>query len=299
MDTARDPQFAQLIEENLPLVRHIVFQVSVRFPNHVDRAELARAGVLGLVQAARRYDAGKGVPFGRFAAQRIRGAILDAARSVDWAPRSVRRAARQVEMAAGQLTNDLGRAPTAAETAAALGITARELAELQEQVVRSVVLTLDMSVTEGGGDDEITLGDTVVDGSASAPEDLEQRELHAYLRDAVDLLPERHRRVIQGYFFDGSTSEELAAELGVSVSRISQLRSDAFSMLRDGITAQYAETETIDVSDSPAAATVIQRRKATYAKAIATRRDWRARLHDQGAQDLRSTATRLPSPAPA
>ena len=297
MDTL---QFTQLIEANLPLVRHVVFQVSVRFPSHVDRAELARAGVLGLVQAAHRYDAGKGVRFSRFAAQRIRGAILDAARSVDWAPRSVRRAARAVEVTAGQLANDLGRTPTAAETAAALGITPRQLADLQEQVVRSVVLTLDMAVTEGD-DDEITLGDTVVDGSASAPEDLEQRELHAYLRDAVDLLPERHRRVIQGYFFDGSTSEELAAELGVSVSRISQLRADAFSMLREGITAQYAEsgTETVDVPEAQPAPTVSQRRKAAYAKAIAARRDWRSRLQDEGGQDLRSTATRLPSPAPA
>src|SRR5688500_20258640 len=84
----------EVIEAHLPLVRHIVFQVAVHFPRHVDREELARAGALGLVEAARRFDDSRGVPFQRFAAQRIRGAILDTARSADWAPRSVRTLAR-------------------------------------------------------------------------------------------------------------------------------------------------------------------------------------------------------------
>ena len=93
-----------MIEENLPLVKHIVFQVAVHFPRHVDRDELARAGALGLVEAAKRYDEARGVPFNRFAAQRIRGAIIDGVRAADWAPRSVRALARrldQVELVAG------------------------------------------------------------------------------------------------------------------------------------------------------------------------------------------------------
>src|SRR4029453_14099318 len=92
-----------MIEEHLPLVKHIVFQVAVHFPRHVDREELARAGALGLVEAARRYDGSRGVPFQRFAAQRIRGAILDAVRAADWAPRSVRTLARTLESTAQQL----------------------------------------------------------------------------------------------------------------------------------------------------------------------------------------------------
>src|SRR5215213_10111371 len=96
-----------LIEQHLPLVRHIVFQVAVHFPRHVDREELARAGALGLVEAARRYDGSRGVPFPRFAAQRIRGAILDAVRSADWAPRSVRTMARSLEQTSQQLASDL------------------------------------------------------------------------------------------------------------------------------------------------------------------------------------------------
>src|SRR5690349_14657350 len=139
---------AKVIEEHLPLVRHIVFQVAVHFPRHVDREELARAGALGLVEAARRYDASRGVPFDRFAAQRIRGAILDAVRAADWAPRSLRTAARSVDTTRQKLANDLGRAPSNAEVAGALGLTASQLASLQDKVHRSVVLALDEYVTQ-------------------------------------------------------------------------------------------------------------------------------------------------------
>src|SRR3954468_2894964 len=100
---------AKLIEEHLPLVKHVVFQVAAHFPRHVDRDELARAGALGLVEAAQRYDPRRGVPFNRFAAQRIRGAILDAVRSADWAPRSVRTLARQLDQAEQRLATELGR----------------------------------------------------------------------------------------------------------------------------------------------------------------------------------------------
>ena len=104
-------QLHALIEEHLPLVRHVVFQVAVHFPRHVDREELATAGALGLVEAARRYDESRGVPFDRFAAQRIRGAILDAVRAADWAPRSVRTLARKLEAVEQRLATELGRVP--------------------------------------------------------------------------------------------------------------------------------------------------------------------------------------------
>src|SRR3954464_6506098 len=117
------PDSARLIEQHLPLVRHIVFQVAVHFPRHVDREELARAGALGLVEAARRYDGARGVPFERFAAQRIRGAILDAVRSADWAPRSVRVLARTLERTTQELSSTLGRPPTIDEMAVAMATT--------------------------------------------------------------------------------------------------------------------------------------------------------------------------------
>src|SRR5215218_2090654 len=107
-----NPEMQKLIEDHLPLVRHVVFQVAVNFARHVDREELATAGALGLVEAARRYDETRGVPFDRFAAQRIRGAILDAVRAADWAPRSVRMLARKLEAVEQRLATQLGRVPS-------------------------------------------------------------------------------------------------------------------------------------------------------------------------------------------
>ena len=123
------------IEANLPLVKHVVFQVAVHFPRHVDREELARAGALGLVEAARRYDESRGVPFERFAAQRIRGAILDSVRAADWAPRSVRLLARRLESTEQQLASELGRVPNVDEMAQALGVSHEELARLRGSAV--------------------------------------------------------------------------------------------------------------------------------------------------------------------
>jgi RNA polymerase sigma factor for flagellar operon FliA len=272
-DKKRDPiEHTRLIEENLPLVKHIVFQVAVHFPRHVDREELARAGALGLVEAARRYDGSRGVPFDRFAAQRIRGAILDAVRAADWAPRSVRTLARKLETVEQRLASELGRLPSAAEMAAELGMTRAELDHLQARMFRSVVLALEHEVVDET-DEDLTLVDVISDRSAVEPlEELESREMHAYLRDAVQLLPERHRLVIVGYFLEGRTSQELARFLGVTESRVSQLRSEALMMLKEGIEAQYHA-----MSPEPPVGRVA-RRKATYAAAISDASEWKDRL---------------------
>jgi RNA polymerase sigma factor for flagellar operon FliA len=264
---------AAAIEEHLPLVRHIVFQVAVHFPRHVDREELARAGALGLVEAAQRYDESRGVPFERFAAQRIRGAILDAVRSADWAPRSLRTKARTLEATNTQLLAELGRPPTSDEVASALSTTPEQLARLQSRIHRSVVLTLDHTVADD--EDDATLGELLTDDDALEPsEELEARELLSYLRDAVRLLPERHRLVVIGYFLEGKTSADLARFLGVTESRVSQLRSEALELLRGAIESQYeADAETAETATSRAA-----QRKATYAAAVAAGSDWRDRL---------------------
>jgi RNA polymerase sigma factor FliA len=260
-----EPELAEMIEKNLPLVKHIVFQVAVHFPRHVDRDELARAGALGLVEAARRYDESRGVPFERFAAQRIRGAILDAVRAADWAPRSVRNLARKLESVEQRLATELGRVPSLDEMSEALGMTRAELARLQDRMFRSVVLALEHE-TADDVEKDLTLVDVLVDESSVEPStELETRELHGYLRDAIGLLPERHRLVVVGYFLEGRTSQELASFLGVTESRISQLRSESLLMLKEGIEAQYS-SERIDPGDASGR---VERRKATYAKGIA------------------------------
>ena len=259
------------IEQHLPLVRHIVFQVAVRFPRHVDREELARAGALGLVEAARRYDPDKGVPFERFAAQRIRGAILDAVRAADWAPRSVRTLARTLEETTQQLSSSLGRPPTPGEMATALDTTPETLARLQERLHRSVVLALDYHLAGADAEGQ-TLGDTITDTSPEPLETLEQRELRAYLRDAIELLPPRHRLVVIGYFLDGRASSELADFLGITESRVSQLRSESLVMLRDAIHAQYED------GTDEAGRTRVTRKRAALAEALSNTSDWRDRL---------------------
>jgi RNA polymerase sigma factor FliA len=267
------PDVSQRIEQHLPLVKHIVFQVAVHFPRHVDREELARAGALGLVEAARRYDDERGVPFERFAAQRIRGAILDAVRAADWAPRSVRNLARRLESAEQRLASQLGRVPSPAEMADELGISKAELDRLQDRMFRSVVLALEHEVNDDSEED-MTLVDVLTDKNSVEPlEELETRELLGYLRDAVELLPERQRMVIVGYFLEGRTSQDLARFLGVTESRISQLRSEALEMLREGIESQY---DTEAPVEPPAGR--VARRKASYADAIGTASDWRNRL---------------------
>ena len=262
-----------LIEEHLPLVKHIVFQVAVHFPRHVEREELARAGALGLVEAARRYDESRGVPFDRFAAQRIRGAILDAVRAADWAPRSVRMLARKLEAVEQRLATQLGRVPSLDEMAEALDMTRQEIARLQDRMFRSVVLALEHEVGDMA-DEELTLVDVLIDERQVEPlEELETRELHSYLRDAISLLPERHRFVVVGYFLENKTSQDLARFLGVTESRVSQLRSEALMMLKEGIEAQYSPHEHVETPSGRVA-----RRKASYALAISDKSDWTDRI---------------------
>jgi RNA polymerase sigma factor for flagellar operon FliA len=176
----------------------------------------------------------------------------------------VRSLARKLENAEQRLATELGRVPNKEEMADALGMNQTELNRLQDRMFRSVVLALEHE-TNDEVEKDLTLVDVLVDESSIEPSaELETRELHGYLRDAISLLPERHRLVVVGYFLEGRTSQDLAEFLGVTESRISQLRSESLLMLQEGIEAQY-------FADSPEPCDVtgrVARRKATYAKGI-------------------------------
>jgi RNA polymerase sigma factor for flagellar operon FliA len=268
----------QLIEDHLDLVQQVVLQAARHFPRHVDRQELALAGTLGLVEAAGRFDPARGVPFARFATRRIRGAVLDAVRAVDWAPRSVRAQGRALEVAEQDIANTRVGATNAA-VAAAMGMSEAELSATRDRVLRSVVLALEHAVTAAGDDGEpLSLGEVLADRTAAEPvEHLEARELLGYLRDAVRLLPDRHRAVIEGYFLAERSSAELADELAVTESRISQIRTEALAMLREGIEAQYLPLRPVAVAGA-AASVRTEARRATYAAAISGASAWRERL---------------------
>ena len=262
-----------LIENNLVLVNHVLYQIASHFPRHADRDELAQAATLGLVEAAHRFDPSRGVPFERWAVVRIRGAILDSVRSLDFAPRSLRAASRQLEEARAALTVELARTPTDAETALQLGMTTAELCELTGRVHRALVLSLDAPSGSDDDGDNLCIADVVTNDDPAVCENLESRELLAYLGDAVGLLPERLRAVIVGYFIDGRSSADLAEELSVTESRVSQLRSEALAMLRTGIEAQYGQHADEDETSRRAA-----RRREEFVEAISIASTPRQRL---------------------
>ena len=262
-----------LVEEHLPLVRQVLAGVAAHYPRHADREELASAAALGLVEAASRYDKTLAVPFARWASVRIRGAIVDAVRGLDFAPRSLRSAARQVESAQAQLESRLGRPADEAETARALGITPAELASLKGRVHTSLVLSLDAPGGTDGDDAGAALGAAVIDVAQLQPvELLEQREQQRYLHDALACLPDRLREVVQGYFLEGRSSADIAARLGVTESRVSQMRTDALKLMRAGLEAQYAEPHRARRAAAPAP------RAGAYAAAVASRSSFLARL---------------------
>jgi len=259
----------RLVRENLPLVGYLVAEVAAKLPGHVSRDDLTSAGMMALTQAARGFDAERGVPFARFATVRIRGAIIDELRSHDWASRSVRIKARQRAAAEEELAAALGRHPTHAELATHLGISPDELATVEEDVHRSVVLSLQ------GFSDAGTL-EGMLPHQDPGPEDvLLNRERTSYLVDAVAALPERLRVVVEGYFFNERPMADIAAELGVTESRISQMRAEALILLKDGMTAMLAPEE-LPTEARPDGC--VARRKAAYYATIAASSDFRARI---------------------
>jgi RNA polymerase sigma factor for flagellar operon FliA len=259
-----------LVRENLALVDYAVTQIAARLPRHVPRDELVSAAMAGLAQAARSFDSTRDTRFDAYASARIRGALLDELRSRDWASRSVRSKARKMLAAHDELTASLGRTPTSTEVADKLGMERGAVDTLTGDVHRSVVLNYDSVLTDAGAE-------TLLPSDDQSPDVvLLERERRSYLIDAVAALPDRLRVVVVGYFFEERPMQELADELGVSPSRISQMRAEAVALLKDGITAQ------LDPEDVVVAAVVesprVARRKAAYVAAVANGSDFRSRL---------------------
>jgi RNA polymerase sigma factor FliA len=264
-----DATTEQLVRDHLPLVHCVVADTMRKIPRHVTRDELTSAALLGLVQAAKAYDPDRGVTFQRFARVRIEGALVDELRSRDWASRSVRSRARQLQSATERLEGSLGRTPTPAEIAEQMGVSADEVARLHDDVHRATVLNYDSVFVEA---DHVGALASHTPGPMEA---LIDREKRAYLMDAIVALPERLQRVIVGYFFDERPMQELADELGVTESRISQMRAEALILLKEGMTSQLDPEK---MPASPAKPDRVSRRKASYYAAVASASDFRSRL---------------------
>ena len=256
-----------LIRENMPLVGHMVRETLFKVPAHVHRDDLASAGYAALVTAAQAFDASRGIPFGRFAAMRIRGALLDELRGMDWATRSVRARARRADVARQELTARLGRTPSQDELAELLGVAVSELSNVEDDVQRAAVLSL-QGFTAGTAEDMVT------DPDLNPEEMLLHRERLGYLHDAVAVLPERLRFVVEASFLQERPLSEVAAELGVTESRVSQLRTEALALLKDGLTTHLTEKD----NGAAKGDGCVARRRAAYAAEIATRSTLHSRL---------------------
>jgi RNA polymerase sigma factor for flagellar operon FliA len=196
----------------------------------VEVADLVSIGVLGLVEAAGRYRPATGVPFDAFARRRVQGAMLDALRDLDWAPRSLRKLRRHVDGTLAQLRSQLGREPSEQELAQALDMTDSQFAASMEQL-RSLEVAMVRPLDDTGSDRQSLL-EICIDPDVGPEVRLERRELRGLLASAIRQLPERERQVLALYYEEEMTMAEIGEVLGVCESRVSQLRSLAISRLR-------------------------------------------------------------------
>lgn len=274
-----------LVEEHLHLVNHVVNQLSARFPRHVDRDELRGAGAAGLVDAAHRYDPSTGVPFARYASIRIRGAVLDATRSRDWATRRLRRDLRTIESTQSQLEEKLQRRPDDAEIADAMGVDEDAVRARRAAAVTSTLLTLDRPIREDESGSGV-LGDRILEeDQAWLPEAaLENNELVGTLRTAIAHLPELPRRVLVEHHFEGRLLRDIADDLGVTEARASQLRHEALHALQAYFGTAYDNVPAVPV-DAPG-----KRRRAAYVAQVSANTNWRTRLQGEATGTVRTFA---------
>jgi RNA polymerase sigma factor for flagellar operon FliA len=256
----------ELVRTHLALVGHLVREVVNRVPAHVIRDDLVSAGMYALTLSAKGFDPNLGVPFARFASFRIRGALTDELRTMDWASRAVRGKARELNTVRADLTQTIGREPTRNEIAAAMGMSLAEIHCLESDVQRAGLMSLQALPTE--------VSAAVVPSTAEQPDQLlVRREQIGYLRDAVAELPEKLQFVVEEYFFGHRKMADIAHDLGVTESRVSQLRSEALVLLRSAMAAVDEGTV-----DAPAPGRGRAAAKQAYCAAVAARSSVAGRL---------------------
>jgi RNA polymerase sigma factor for flagellar operon FliA len=216
-----------------PLVKYVVDRLMVHLPKSVERDDLVSAAIIGLFDALEKYDAGKGTKFETYAIWRIRGAILDELRALDWASRSIRRRARNVEEVSRELGQKLGRAATEEEVAKALNLSPVELSRLMDEVNGTALLSLSKSVSTDEDQDFVQLEDIVDDPTTKdVLEALESEEAREVLQQTIDGLPEQQRLVVALYYYEEMTLKEIGEALHISESRVSQIHTRAVKTLK-------------------------------------------------------------------
>ena len=233
----------RLIVNYSPLVKYVAGRLGSGLPAHVDEADLVSYGLLGLMSAIDRYDPERDIKFETYAMARIKGAIIDELRALDWVPRSVRSRAREIERAIAELESRLGRAPTDDEIATKIGISTEELEESLTDISRSSIAALDELWSGSGEGDQVSLLDTIEDTTGPRPaEALDETELREALADAIARLPEREKLVVTLYYYEELTLREIGEVLGVTESRVSQLHTKAVLRLKARLAGATART---------------------------------------------------------
>ncbi len=232
----------KLILHYSPLVKYVAGRVGVGLPPNIEQADLVSYGIFGLIDAIEKFDIERAIKFETYAITRVRGAIIDELRAIDWIPRSVRYKAREVERAYAALEARLHRTPTEPEVAEQLGIGLEDLHAIFSQVSFVNVVALDELLSPGGErSDKMALVDTLEDTRAEDPVlSFESEETKFLLAKSINTLPEREKIVVTLYYYEGLTLAEIGQVLGVTESRICQMHTKAVLQLRAKLNDQRA-----------------------------------------------------------
>lgn len=232
-----------LLNKYLPLVRNVATRMAMGFPRSVELSDLINTGVIGLIEAFGNFDPGRGVKFETYAVPRIRGAILDELRALDWVPRSTRAKSREIDRAMVNLENKLGRQPEKKELARQLNITEEELYITLDDVSCSNILSLDEIIYPDDDNRQLPRIETVSDATThSILGEIEKGELRSFLVVAIDRLTAQEKLVIALYYFEELTLKEIGEVMSISESRVSQIHTRAVMKLRNMVKEKFALT---------------------------------------------------------
>ncbi|HEY1407054.1 MAG TPA: RNA polymerase sigma factor WhiG [Spirochaetota bacterium] len=216
-----------------PLVKYVAGKVSMGMPQSIEFDDLVSYGTFGLIDAINKYDPDRGIKFKTYAMTRIRGAIFDELRSIDWIPRSIRQQAKKIEQAIAELENKLGRTVEDEEIARELGISTDDFQSVLSKVSGTSMLSLNDIWFLGDDSDELSILETLEAPDNMNPDVLiEKEEIKDFIVDAIKKLPDKERKVIVLYYYEDLTLKEIGQVLDVTESRVSQLHTKAIMRLR-------------------------------------------------------------------
>ncbi|AEF86979.1 RNA polymerase sigma-D factor [Treponema primitia ZAS-2] len=233
-----DPRIREtFIKQYAPLVKYVAGKLAVGMPHNVEFDDLVGFGVFGLLDAIDKFDPDKNVKFKTYAVTRIRGAIFDELRSIDWVPRSVRQKTREVDEAVGALEAQLGRTATDQEIANSLGMDESEYLKTMMKISGTSILSLNDVWFSGDENDKVSIGDSIESPSSLNPDVIvEKNEIRRVIVEAIEELPDKEKKILVLYYYEDLTLKEIGQVLEVTESRVSQLHTKAILRLRAKLT---------------------------------------------------------------